>query len=59
LLDQTALGHKTPQVVLGSLNRLEAEVLLYLAHRGRKALEEALADELIDKVPGFPGRRLG
>jgi hypothetical protein len=59
LLDETALGHKTPQVVLSGLNRLKTKVLLYLAHRGRKALEEALADELIDKVPGFPGRRLG
>ena len=59
LLDEPTFGHQTPKVVLGGLNRLKTKVLLYLAHGGRKTFQEALADELIDKVPGFPGRRFG
>jgi hypothetical protein len=59
LFDETAFGHKTPEMVLSGLNRLKTKVFLYLAHRGRKTFQEALTDELIDKIPGFPGRRLG
>lgn len=58
LLDEPSFRHQPPQVVLRGLNRLEPEVFLYLAHRGREALQEALANELVDEIPGFPRRRL-
>jgi hypothetical protein len=59
LLDELAFGDKTPKMFLGGLNRLKTKLFLYLAHRGRETFQEALTDEPVNELPGFPGRGLG
>jgi hypothetical protein len=59
LLDELAFNHKTSQVLLGGLNRVKTKVFLYLPHRGRETFQKALADKVIDELPGLAGWRLG
>jgi len=58
-LGEAPVGDEAPEVFLGGLDRLEAEVRLDLPHGGRAALEEAITDVFVYFLPGFPRRCFG